>query len=217
MISLQEVFGLSSAEGEQFRRVANDLVSHTFLLRSVLTKEGEKVHRNPDYLFVERHVEVFESYFLFMDWRLVLDTHNGYCYLLSEHGGNRLTLTKDQTALFLCLRLLYEEKLADLGSETDVVVSLQEILDKMITDFGILKGYNRQKMGADLSTCLHYRVLMKKKGGLQSTDSLFVIMPTILTAVPTQRLHGLVQNLKKMEEEQHETAQSSASDQLAPL
>lgn len=213
MVNLQEVFSLSSGELEDFRRVSSQLLSHTFILRSLYGKDGKKVHRNPDYLFVQRHFDEIYAYFSMMNWSLILDDHHGYCYLRCEQGENRLNLTKDQTALFVCLRLIYEEKMEDLGQENDVIISVQEILDKLIGEFGILKSYSKQKIQADLSLASQYRIIQKVKGALNSTEGLFAILPTILTAVDSNRLHDLVKNLQKREVgEENESTSPNITD-----
>ncbi len=207
--NLQEYFQLSDKELEQFRSVAHQLMSHTFIHRSDYKNENERI-RNPDYTFIVSHFEALEQYFSLLDWKLVKEDHNGYCYILHNSGTNRLSLTKDQTVLFLCLRLIYDEKIQDLGLENDVIISVQDILDKIITDFSFQKTYVKTKTKEDLSVAIQFRVLQKVKGGLMDTESLFALMPSILTVVPSHRVNALVQQLEKGEE--NETSQPSSTD-----
>ncbi len=208
-INLQEYLGLSDRELEQFRLVAHQLMSHTFIHRSDYKNQKERL-RNPDYTFIVSHFQALEQYFSLLDWTLVKEDHNGYCYIVHRSGTNRLSLTKDQTVLFLCLRLIYDEKIQDLGLENDVIISLQDILDKMIADFGFQKNYSKTRTKEDLSVAVQFRVLQKVKGGLMDAESLFALMPSILTVVPSDRIHYLVQQLEKGEED--ETSQSSTTD-----
>ncbi len=207
-MNLQEQLGLNSKELSQFSAICNDLLSHTFLLR--MDYRGDKPKRNPDYSFVLSHFELMYQYLGLLDWELFLEDHNGYCYVLSKTGANRLHLSKEQTALFLCLRLLYDEKSQDLGLEHDVIISVQDLLDKLITDFQIYKSYNKTKIREELGVATQYRVIQKIKGALVSSEAQFAIMPSILTAVPSGRIHGLVQQWEKGAED--ETPEQSATD-----
>ncbi len=207
--NLQEYFGLSERELEQFRSVAHQLMSHTFIHRTDYKSPEERL-RNPDYTFIVSHFEALEQYFDLLDWSLVKEDHNGYCYIVQRSGTNRLSLTKDQTILFLCLRLIYDEKIQDLGLENDIILSVQDILDKMITDFGFQKNYSKTRTKEDLSVAMQFRVLQKVKGGLMDAESLFALMPSILTVVPSDRIHALVQQLEKGEED--EASSSSVID-----
>lgn len=199
MSNLQESLGMNSKELEQFSRICQELFSHNFILRTQFQKDGDKQYRNPDYLFLQRHIQVITDYFSLMGSDIIEDSQHGYFYLFTESAGNRLHLTKDQTALFLCLRLIYEEKMSDIGIEQDVTLTIQEILDKLINHFEIIKSYNKQKMKDDLSLAQHYRIVQKIKGAMNSADAVLVIYPSILTAVPADRIHTLVESLEHVE------------------
>lgn len=210
VVDLQEALGLNPKDLEQFRHVSSELLAHTFILRTHFVKDGEKQFLNPDYLFVQKYFEVLYQYFALMNWQLRIDDYFGYCFLVCESSENRLNLTKEQTGLFLCLRLLYDEKMNDLDFESDVIVSIQDILDKLIGEFGLLKTYSKQKMKDDLSVALRFRVIQKIKGALNSAESLFVIMPSVLAAVPSDRVHSLVKNFEKVDVD--EMFESSSPD-----
>lgn len=194
MVDLQEALGLTSKELEQFRHICQDLLGHNFVLQTQFQKDGGKLYRNPDFIFIQRHIEVFSQYFALMDCQL-MENHNGYFYLLRESSVNRLHLTKEQTALFLCLRLIYDEKITDIATEQDVTLSVQEILDKLIHEFELLKTYSKQKMKDDLAVAQHYRLVDKVRGAMNSAEAILVIYPSILTAVPADRIHEFVKNL----------------------
>lgn len=200
MSNLQEALGMNSKELEQFSHICQELLGHNFILRTQFQKDGEKQYRNPDYLFLQRHFQVVSDYFSLMGCEIIEEPQQGYFYLLNESSGNRLHLTKDQTALFLCLRLIYEEKMSDIGIEQDVTLTIQEILDKLINDFELIKSYSKQKVKEDLVVAQHYRLVQKIKGAMNSADAVLVIYPSILTAVPADRIHTLVENLEKGEE-----------------
>lgn len=202
MSNLQDALGMNSKELEQFSHICQELFSHNFILRTHFLKDGEKQYRNPDYLFLQRHNENISDYFALMGYKIIEDIQYGYFYLFAESGGNRLHLTKDQTALFLCLRLIYEEKMSDIGVEQDVTLTIQEILDKLIQNFEISKTYSKQKTKDDLAVAQHYRLVQKIKGAMNSADAVLVIYPSILTAVPAERIHALVEELENLEKEE---------------
>ena len=58
----QEFEKLNMADQEAFRRMVNWMLAHTYLLQGDYAFEDNMRRTNPDYLFVERNFELFQSY-----------------------------------------------------------------------------------------------------------------------------------------------------------
>ena len=70
----------TSKELEQFKSVCNQLLSRTYVVRT-LYRPGKGRVNNPDYTFLSLHYEAVQDYLGLMDWDLRKDTLNGYFYV----------------------------------------------------------------------------------------------------------------------------------------
>ena len=76
---------LNMTEKENFSRVVNQLLAHTFLLVDQYDPAEELSRVNKDYLFVDRNYTLFREYFDLAGFQLERDTHNGVIYLTSRY------------------------------------------------------------------------------------------------------------------------------------
>lgn len=104
----------TSKELEQFKSVCNQLLSRTYVVRT-LYRPGKGRVNNPDYTFLSLHYETVQDYLSLLDWNLRRDTLNGYFYVVNTDEANRCNLNKKETAILLALRMIYEENLERLG------------------------------------------------------------------------------------------------------
>lgn len=77
-----------------------------------------------------------------MDWDLRKDDLNGYFYVLNTDESNRCNLNKKETAIFLAIRMLYEENQERLGLAQDAVCSVRDLLEKVVTDYATRRHRN---------------------------------------------------------------------------
>lgn len=113
-MNLDWLNGASQKELEQFKSVCNQLLSRTYLVRT-LYKPGKGRVNNPDYTFLSIHFDAVQEYLGLLDWDLRRDDFNGYFYVLNTDEANRCNLSKKETAILLALRLIYEENQERLG------------------------------------------------------------------------------------------------------
>lgn len=95
---------------EQFRRMVNKLLSHSYLLSRSYDFTDHIARTNPEYLFVERNFELFQEYFSYSAFHLERDNNYGVISLQSEYDENRLRLDKQSMLILYTLRLIYEEE-----------------------------------------------------------------------------------------------------------
>ena len=117
------VTNATTKELEQFKSVCNQLLSRTYIVRTIYQPGKGRVD-NPDYLFLSRHYEAVQEYLSLLDWDLRRDELNGYFYVLNTDEANRCNLNKKETAILLALRLIYEENMERLGLEQDAVCKM---------------------------------------------------------------------------------------------
>lgn len=67
----------TAKELEQFKAVCNQLLSRTYVVRT-LYRPGRGRVSNPDYTFLSIHYESVREYLSLLDWDLRRDDINGY-------------------------------------------------------------------------------------------------------------------------------------------
>ena len=90
----------TAKELEQFKAVCNQLLSRTYVVRT-LYRPGRGRVSNPDYTFLSIHYESVREYLSLLDWDLRRDDINGYFYVLNTDEANRCILSKRETAIRL--------------------------------------------------------------------------------------------------------------------
>ena len=83
----------TSKELEQFKAVCNQLLSRTYIVRT-LVRPGKGRVNNPDYTFLSLHYEAVQEYLSLLDWDLRKDDLNGYFYVINTDEANRCNLNK---------------------------------------------------------------------------------------------------------------------------
>ena len=136
-MNLDFISSATAKELQQFKSVCNQLLSRTFVVRT-LYRPGRERLNNPDYTFLSIHFEAVRDYLSLLDWDLRHDEANGCFYVINTDEANRLILSKRETAILLALRMLYDESQERLGLEQDALCTVREVLEKVVTDYAIL-------------------------------------------------------------------------------
>ena len=200
----------TSRELEQFKSVCNQLLSRTYVVRT-LYRPGKGRVNNPDYTFLSRNFEAVQEYLGFLDWDLRHDDLNGYYYVVNTDEANRCNLNKKETAILLALRLLYEDNQDRLGLEQDAVCTVRDVLEKVVTDYAILPSKpNMAEVKRALTLLENHSIIQRIEGKFNQSSCKFAILPTILTAVSGEKLNAVVSALRK--EEADEEAEEDSAD-----
>ena len=199
----------SQKERDQFKAVCNQLLSRTYVVRSVI-KPGKGRINNPDYIFLSIHYEAVRDYLSLLDWDLRKDELNGYFYVVNQDKANRCNLNKKETSILLALRLIYDENQERLGLEQDAVCTVRDVLEKVVTDYAILPANpNMEEVKRALTLLENHLVIQRIDGKFNQGSCKFAILPTILAVVSADKLNEVVSVLQK-EEEHEETEENSA-------
>ena len=200
----------TSRELEQFTSVCNQLLSRTYVVRT-LYRPGKGRVNNPDYTFLSRNFEAVQEYLGLLDWDLRHDDLNGYYYVVNTDEANRCNLNKKETAILLALRLLYEDNQDRLGLEQDAVCTVRDVLEKVVTDYAILPSKpNMAEVKRALTLLENHSIIQRIEGKFNQSSCKFAILPTILTAVSGEKLNAVVSVLRK--EESGEEAEEDSAD-----
>ncbi len=187
----------TSKELEQFKSVCNQLLSRTYVVRT-LYRPGKGRVNNPDYTFLSLHYETVQDYLSLLDWNLRRDTLNGYFYVVNTDEANRCNLNKKETAILLALRMIYEENLERLGLEQDAICTVRDVLEKVVTDYAILPAKpNMDEVKRALTLLENHAIIQRIDGKFNQSSCKFAILPTVLAAVSGEKLNAVVSVLRK--------------------
>lgn len=197
-------------ELEQFKSVCNQLLSRTYVVRTVYQPGKGRVD-NPDYYFLSRHYEAVQDYLSLLDWDLRRDDLNGYFYVLNTDEANRCNLSKKETAILLALRLIYEENQERLGLEQDAICTVRDVLEKVVTDYPVFPSKpNMEEVKRALTLLENHSVIQRIEGKFNQNNCKIAILPTVLSAVSGEKLNLMVSVLRK--EEDDEEAEEDPAD-----
>lgn len=209
-MDFSELQNFTAKELEQFKQVCNLLLARTFVVRTIYRPDKGRVN-NPDYTFLLNHQAAVRSYLSLLEWDLRFDNYNGYFYVVNTDEANRLTLNQRTTAILLALRMIYEENQEQVGLERDVLCTVRDLLDKVVTDYAILPTKpNMKEVKQALTLLEQHSVLQCVEGKYTQSSCKFAILPTILTVVSSERLDAVVTMLRKEEEDNEETDEDPA-------
>ena len=209
-MSLEAIKGYSQKELEQFRSVCSQLLGSTFVVKNLYRADKGPVN-NPDYYFLVQHYDDIRDYLHLMDWELHRDPYNGYFYVSSPEDANKCVLNKVSTAILLALRMIYDENSDRMGLEHDVLCTVRDVLEKVVTDYAILSARpNMDEVRRALAVLDGHHVIQKLSGKYSQKDCKFAILPTVLTVVSSEKLNTVVSRLRKEEDDVEETDEDSA-------
>ena len=197
-------------ELEQFKTVCNRLLSRTFVVRTIYRPDKGRVN-NPDYTFLSLHYAEVREYLSLLDWDLIKDDFNGYFYVMNTDEANRCNLNKKETAILLAIRMIYDENQERVGLEHDVICTVRDILEKVVTDYAILPSKpNMDEVKRALTLLENHCIIERIDGKYNQAGCKFAILPTILTVVSGEKLSNVVAVLQK--EEKYEEAEEDTVD-----
>lgn len=203
-MSFEWISEASQKELEQFKTICNQLLSRTFVVRTLYRPDKGRVN-NPDYTFLSLHYEAVQEYLSFLDWDLRKDDFNGYFYVLNTDEANRCNLGKKETAILLAIRMIYDENQERVGLEHDAICTVRDVLEKVVTDYAILPAKpNMDEIKRALTLLENHCIIQRIDGKYNQAGGKFAILPTVLIAVSSEKLDAIVTVLRK-EDENEET------------
>lgn len=209
-MNFEWISGASQKELEQFKTICNQLLSRTFVVRTMIRPDKGRVN-NPDYTFLSTHYEEVREYLSLLDWDLRKDDFNGFFYVLNTDEVNRCNLSKKETAILLAIRMIYDENQERVGLEHDVICTVRDVLEKVVTDYAILPSKpNMDEIKRALTLLDNHCIIQRIDGKYNQTGCKFAILSTVLTAVSSEKLSATVAVLRK--EDENEEAEEDTVD-----
>lgn len=206
---------LSLSEQENFKRLVNWLLAHTYLLQGTYEFEDNLKRSNPDYLFVDRNFELFQDYLEYAGFRLERDSGYGVIFLTSSFEFNRVKLDLTTTLILYVLRLIYEEERENLSLSREIFTTTGDLVHKMISLGLVKRKPANQALRDALRTLNRFQVVEKVDGPWEAAPTRLLILPAILFMVTNERISSMYQLMDEEEFEEDEETEADAADPLA--
>ncbi len=194
IIMFQEYEKLSLTEKENFARIVNQLLGHTFLLVNEYDLNEGITRVNRDFLFVERNFELFRMYFEMAGFGLNRDTNYGVINLTSRFDNARVRMDKLATIMVYALRLIYEEERERMTLTDEVILTTGDLVHKLISLGAVRKKPANYAIHQALRTLAQFRIVRKFEGSWEDAGTRIMILPTILFVVSAEQ----ITNMKKL-------------------
>jgi hypothetical protein len=191
---------LNSSDKDDFRRLANYLLSHTYIVRDEYQPSKEMTVINADYKSASKLFDLLRDYFELSYWRLEKDDNYGIISLYNIKDHNRLRLDRFTTIFLYMCRLIYEERREEAASFHRVRTSTREVIEKMKTLNLLEKSKTTQKERIDAQrTLAHYNIIRKMETSSWDGDgNQILILPSILAIIPNQGINDLKNELEEL-------------------
>lgn len=205
---------LSAYEKGEFRRLANYLLSHTYIVRYEYQPSQQMTLPNSDYTMVVRLFPVMRDYFSVSGWQMEKDDHYGIISLINIFDNNRLRVDRFTTLFLYTCRLIYEEERERANSFHTVKTDTQTVVEKMRMLSLLDRGKTTQKERIEAQrTLAHYNIIQKMESAAWNNDgNQLLILPSILSIISNQSINDMMTELEEMKVEasQEESGQEEA-------
>ena len=191
-MNLQRFEEMTQKEKDEFSRICNMLLSVTYILRE---SADRRISR--EYRFIESNMLLFEDYLEMSGWKIYKDSQYGIIYVRNVDGYNKLTLDKLPTVMLVTLRIIYEDHRAQASDTNDVCVTVGELFGKIVNEFSLYNKKPPQKeIKESFSILEHHNLIRKVDSSYDDFECRFIVLPSILIAVPNEKCKTICNMLK---------------------
>lgn len=192
---------LNIVERDNFKRIVNQLMGRTFIVNHIYDNNKKKSVMNPDYRFIESHLDLFRIYLDLGGWKLERNDNYEVIYITSQYAYNRMRLDKFTTIILYILRLMYDQKRENINLTEHIVVSVSEI----ISTLNEIGAYDKRKPSAQemrnaLRTIAKFNIIQKIEGVYEDPNTKVIILPSILFAVTADTINKINDNISEIKE-----------------
>lgn len=196
-MSWTEFESLSQKDREEFTRCCAYIMAKTYVPRDMPNMTMSK-----EYSFIQRMFPLFEEYLAISGWKIYLDRMLAVIYVRNTEGYNKLRLDKLTTLIIITMRLIFEEKRMDGGTLNAGLVTVGELLAKMINEFSLLpRKPNNRELRESLRTLEQHNIIYKMSDNYDDLECKIKILPSIAVAIPNDRCRTVYEKLRAEEEE----------------
>lgn len=191
---------LNNSEKEEFKRLANLLLSRTFVIRDYFDPKDSMMKISSEYRFIERHFELFSGYLSYSGWEVRKDNQYGVISVENIYDYNRLKLDRFSTFVLYTIRLIYEEERERVSLRNEILTTTGQIIHKMITLNIFRKKPSDREITEGLRLLSYHNLIQKISGSWENADAKILILPSILFVVSNERISRIYELLDNSEE-----------------
>jgi hypothetical protein len=167
---------------EQFR------LSVTRLLAGDVIGPGSGIAPSASWRFVERHQDLIEEYLRIGGWRLELDPTMRIARAVHLTGEHRVRLNKLESLVMLMLRLIYHERMEEVGDDLRCEVSVGELRERLIHEGKPAHQLSRRALAVALVRLARHSVVELPRGFAGEDREALVVTPLIEKVLPPERI-----------------------------
>ena len=196
---------LNETERSEFSRIANKLLSSSFLCAQ------RDIDRN-DYYEALQRISLYRDYFSVLDYEVISYSHEQVIQLKSTEKYNHLNLKLNESVVLLLLRKLYFQKSKEISLHENVILTIEELHDSIAEIGWLQRRMNKTELRGILRLFKRYS-LIDNIGEIERDDSMLLIYPSIIHAVPYEEIVEIDKQIKAYgREEENETVDEDTAD-----
>ena len=209
----QDYNNLYESEKEEFRRVANYILSKTFIVRDIYDKQAKKMITSPEIIFMEKYSDIFESYLEISGWKLIKDNIDGIYMVENIYGYNKAKFDSFTTYILLALMVTYEETapISTLGNS--VVTNTYDVISKMQILGLITKKPAKEQFRIAFRRLEQYNIILRLNTSQDVELWKIMILPSIHHIINYDKLRELCEYIPSFIKEKY--APKEENEQLS--
>lgn len=209
----QDYNNLYESEKEEFRRVANYILSKTFIVRDIYDKQAKKMITSPEFIFMEKYNDIFESYLEISGWKLLKDNIDGIYMIENIYGYNKAKFDSFTTYILLALMVTYEETapISTLGNS--VVTNTYDVISKMQILGLITKKPAKEQFRIAFRRLEQYNIILRLNTSQDVELWKIMILPSIHHIINYDKLRELCEYIPSFIKEKY--APKEENEQLS--
>lgn len=208
----QEYNNLYESEKQEFRRVANYLLSKTFVVRDVYDKQAKRMITSSEYLFMEKYYDIFENYLSIAGWKLTKEPIEGIYWIENEFGQNKAKFDSFTTYILLALMITYEESAPITTLGNSVITTTYDIISKMQILGLITKKPSKEQFKIAFRRLEQFNIILRLNTSQDVELWKIMILPSIHHVIDYDKLRELCEYIPSFMKEKYEKSSSSEEE-----
>ncbi|MBQ4061027.1 MAG: DUF4194 domain-containing protein [Bacilli bacterium] len=205
----QDYNALYESEKEEFRRVANYILSKTFVVRDVYDKQAKKMVTSSEFLFMERYYDIFENYLGIAGWKLTKEPIEGIYWVENIYGQNKAKFDSFTTYILLALMITYEESAPITTLGNSVITTTYDVIQKMQILGLITKKPTKEQFRIAFRRLEQYNIILRLNTSQDVELWKIMILPSIHHVIDYDKLKELCEYIPSFMKEKYERSSSS--------
>ena len=202
----QDYNNLYESEKQEFRRIANYLLSKTFVVRDVYDKQAKKMVTSNEFLFMEKYYDIFENYLSIAGWKLTKEPIEGLYWIENEFGQNKAKFDSFTTYILLALMITYEESAPITTLGNSVITTTYDVISKMQILGLITKKPSKEQFRIAFRRLEQFNIILRLNTSQDVELWKIMILPSIHHVIDYDKLKELCEYIPTFIKEKYEKA-----------